>query len=68
MMPIKDNKGKVTAYMNIASEVTAIVSVQKRFEKINSYQASEVGNITQALKRRTRKRCAEIRIYYSISC
>lgn len=50
MVPIKYNDGEIIAYMNIATEVTAVVSAQKRSETINSYQALEASNITPLLK------------------
>ena len=50
ILPIKDNKGNVTSYVNFAFDTTKMVLAQQRSDKINEYQDIEAASITQLLR------------------
>ncbi|MDR2167368.1 MAG: methyl-accepting chemotaxis protein [Clostridiales bacterium] len=49
IMPIKDSKGKITAYLHFSYDNTEIAQSKRRSDKINAYQDFEAGDITRHL-------------------
>ena len=50
MIPIMDNKGKIIAFMNLATDTTEKMITQNRIEKAKAYQENEANAITQNLQ------------------
>ena len=50
IVPIKNNKGKVTAYMNFAFDTTEVVLAQQRSDRVSTYQENEASDITKSLR------------------
>jgi len=50
IVPIKDNKGKIDAYIHFSYDVTEMVQAKQRSEKINVYQGHEAIDITKRLQ------------------
>ena len=49
ILPIKNNKGEVTSYVNYAYDVTNMVQTQEHSDKVSAYQKSETYHLTNYL-------------------